>query len=203
VVPSGVSDTCFSSRVPVTIAVTQLPVAAGTVTGTANTCDDEMGVPYLVPAITNATSYNWSYTGTGETINGTGNSITVDFAAGATSGDLSVYGVNSCGIGAASTFSVTVIPCAGVEENNAGISMTILPNPNPGVFSIEMDALESGLFTMKIFNSLGQVVLEKQVNIAAGQNRIDVDMLQQPTGNYFLHMINSDHSTVKSFIISK
>ena len=55
------------------------------------------GVGYSVPAIANATSYTWIYTGTGATINGTSNNITINFSATATSGDLTVRGSNSCG----------------------------------------------------------------------------------------------------------
>lgn len=63
----------------------------------ASVCKAETGVTYTVPADALATSYEWSYTGTNATINGTGNSVTLDFAANATSGTLKVKGVNSCG----------------------------------------------------------------------------------------------------------
>ncbi len=88
-----------------------LPVAAGTITGTSSVCRGRTAVAYTVPPITNATSYVWSYTGTGATINGTGNSVTLDFNSSATSGNLTVYGVNTCGNGVVSAvFPVTVNP---------------------------------------------------------------------------------------------
>jgi hypothetical protein len=65
-------------------------------------------LPYSVGLITSATSYVWSYTGTGVTINGNGtNSVTLDFSSGATAGQLSVYGTNICGTGAASSLELT------------------------------------------------------------------------------------------------
>ncbi|MCC6600459.1 MAG: T9SS type A sorting domain-containing protein [Crocinitomicaceae bacterium] len=58
-------------------------------------CLDENGVTYTVPNDASVT-YNWSYSGTGYTINGSGNSVTVDFSNSATSGNISVTATNSC-----------------------------------------------------------------------------------------------------------
>jgi hypothetical protein len=85
-----------------TITVNPLPVAAGTITGAATITQGQNNVPYSVPPIGNATSYLWNYSGTGATITGTGNSITIDFSGTATSGNLIVKGTNSCGDGTVS-----------------------------------------------------------------------------------------------------
>ena len=97
------------------VTVDPLPVAAGTITGTSSVCQGATAVAYTVPEITNATSYEWFYTGTGVTINGTTRSVTINFASNATTGNLTVRGVNSCGNGIVSpTYAVTVnsVPAA-------------------------------------------------------------------------------------------
>ncbi len=105
----AVSASDFSSVA--TVTVSPLPSAAGTITGTASVVAPQNGVAYSVPAIANATSYVWEYTGTGATINGTGNSVTVNFASNATSGNLRVSGSNSCGEGTiSSNYAITVVP---------------------------------------------------------------------------------------------
>jgi len=95
---------CSGSATAFTITIdpAATPVAAGTITGTAYICQSQSGVAYSVPAITNATSYTWTYSGTGATINGTTNSITIDFNASATSGNLTVAGTRACGSGTVS-----------------------------------------------------------------------------------------------------
>lgn len=91
------------------LTVNSYPSAAGTISGTSSVTQGQTGVSYSVPAISNATSYVWSYSGTGVTINGTGNAVTVDFSGSATSGNLTVYGTNSCGNGTVSAaFPITV-----------------------------------------------------------------------------------------------
>ncbi len=99
----------ISANYPIT--VNPIPAAAGAITGTAAVCQGATGVTYSVPAITNATSYTWAYSGTGATIIGSTNSITINFAANAASGNLTVYGVNTCGNGTISAnYPITVNP---------------------------------------------------------------------------------------------
>jgi len=99
-----------SPNFPVT--VTALPDPAGTITGSSLVCQGESGVIYSVGAIANATTYTWSVP-TGATIvsGGTTSTITVDFPVTAGSGNVTVFGSNSCGNGTISpAFAVTVNP---------------------------------------------------------------------------------------------
>ena len=70
-------------------------------------CQGSTGNVYTVPNVPGNT-YNWSYSGTGHTINGTGNSVTIDFNTAATSGTLSVTATNACGTSPARTVNITV-----------------------------------------------------------------------------------------------
>jgi hypothetical protein len=94
------------------VTVNAVPGAAGPVTGTATLCAGTTGLAYSVGTVTNATSYVWTLPA-GAT-NSTGdftNSIIVDYALNASSGNITVYGNNLCGNGAASPgFPVTVNP---------------------------------------------------------------------------------------------
>lgn len=87
--------------------VTQLPAAAGPITGSATFTPGSAGAPYSVSPVTGAASYTWSYTGTGVTIHGNGTAnVTVDFSMDATAGRLSVIGINSCGEGSPSSLEL-------------------------------------------------------------------------------------------------
>lgn len=90
------------------LTVTQPPAPAGPITGSSAFTPGATGVPYSVDPVANATSYSWSYTGTGVTISGNGtNAVTLDFASDATAGQLSVRGINTCGEGIASSLDLT------------------------------------------------------------------------------------------------
>ena len=81
------------------------PGAAGTITGPPGglVCQGQSGVVFSVEAIPNATNYIWSIPA-GATITAGLNTreITLEFSSVAVSGQLTVYGVNSYGNGAAS-----------------------------------------------------------------------------------------------------
>lgn len=104
---SGVVSTDFN------ILVTPLPVDAGIITGDATVCQGQTGVTYTIPTIANATGYVWSVPSGATIVSGDNtNSITIDFADNAVSGDITVYGTN-CGTGTSSILPVTVNPLPG------------------------------------------------------------------------------------------
>ena len=95
---SNCGDGTVSANYPITVNL--LPVAAGTITGTPTICQGQNSVSYTLPSISGASSYVWTYSGTGAPIlGGTTNNITINFSATATQGNLTVKGTNSCGTG--------------------------------------------------------------------------------------------------------
>ncbi len=93
--------------------VIAFPVAPQTpsnfITAPNNVCQGTGGHVYTVP-FTPGVTYNWTYSGTGATISGTGNSVTVNYNFSATSGTLSVTATNGCGTSGARSVYVTVKP---------------------------------------------------------------------------------------------
>jgi len=90
----------------VTMIVNPTVFNVGSITGSTLLVKGSMAVPYSIAPIANATNYNWLYTGTGATIHGTGNSVTIDFDASATTGQLSVKVVTPCGEGIPATLDI-------------------------------------------------------------------------------------------------
>jgi hypothetical protein len=92
--------------------VNPLPNTAGPVTGTPALCAGTQGVPYSCNEINNATSYAWTLPPGATIATGAGTrNITVNFSPAAVSGNITVAGQNSCGVGAISpNYPVTVHP---------------------------------------------------------------------------------------------
>ncbi|MBP1673027.1 MAG: large protein [Bacteroidetes bacterium] len=84
-----------------------LPGSVGLISGSSNVCQGDSFVTYSVPLIQNATSYIWALPN-GATGTSTSNTITVNYGATATSGEISVKGINSCGEGPVSIREITV-----------------------------------------------------------------------------------------------
>ena len=92
----------------VEVVIDPLVGAAGAITGNVNVNAGTSGVSYSVGAISNATSYIWTYTGTGVTVNPSSNNVTLDFSSSATNGQLKVKGHNNCGDGTETSIAITV-----------------------------------------------------------------------------------------------
>jgi len=94
------------------VTVNPVPGPAGTITGSASVCAGANGVSYSVAPIANATTYVWTLPTNATIASGAGtNSITVNFAANAVAGNITVYGNNICGDGTTSpAFAVSINP---------------------------------------------------------------------------------------------
>ena len=93
----------------VTINCGALPNQPSAFTVSSSTvCQGQNNVVYTIPTVAGATSYTWGYSGTGATITGNTESVTVSFSTMATAGTLSVAANNSCGTSTARTVEVTM-----------------------------------------------------------------------------------------------
>ncbi|MBK8501989.1 MAG: choice-of-anchor D domain-containing protein [Saprospiraceae bacterium] len=82
--------------VSITLQSTELSMPV--ISGPPTICPGLNNIPYSVAPQSGVTNYVWSYSGSGVVIHSNGGTdITVDFNAGATSGQLSVLAINPCG----------------------------------------------------------------------------------------------------------
>ncbi|MBK6964148.1 MAG: T9SS type A sorting domain-containing protein [Bacteroidales bacterium] len=187
------------------LTITPLPDAAGAISGLAIVTEGDAGIAYSVGTIANADSYVWAYSGTGVTINGSGAAVTLDFAVGATSGSLFVYGANSCGNGDYSFLSITVEPAGttctatiwtGVEDGN----WFNPANWNPCVPTSETAVTIPGgvpNFPTLYFNASCASILIQDGGSFIGAERLDV--AQAEVQRYFA---NSDFHFLSSPVTS-
>jgi hypothetical protein len=108
------------------VTVNPVPGTAGTITGTATVCAGSSNIAYSVAPVQNATAYIWTLPPGATNASGIlSNSILVDYANNAVSGNMFVYGNNLCGNGGSSpAFPVTVNPLpdpAGAITGPAGV----------------------------------------------------------------------------------
>jgi len=119
--------------------VTVNPISgnAGSVNGTTVVCRGTQGVVYSTSPIPNAVTYVWTLPSGIAIISGAGTpNITVNFAADATSGNISVYGNNLCGDGNASTLAITVALPPVPAGNITGPS-TFVPGATGVIYSVD------------------------------------------------------------------
>ncbi len=89
------------------------PIVTSTLISAATTtlCEQSSNITFSVSPFRYASSYTWTYTGTGASITNLGSNASVNFAAGATSGKLKVFAQSSCGsVSDTLSLNITVYP---------------------------------------------------------------------------------------------
>jgi hypothetical protein len=92
----------------------------GPIAGSPVVCPGQEGEIYSIDPVMNATGYSWTCPEGAVIVTGQNtNAITVDFPAGTISGNISVFGFNTCGNGTATVLAVTVyeLPVAGAGDD--------------------------------------------------------------------------------------
>lgn len=101
--------------------------------------------------------------------------------------------------------SITPQTCSFVsveEEILSENSMAVYPSPANQTLSLALNLGQSAAISYQIFNSLGEVVLSKQLGImATGNEMIDVSNL--PAGAYTMQVIaNNEQSKTRKFMVA-
>ncbi len=111
---------CTDTTIVTLLSVAPPNTLTGFTASSATVCTGQSNVVYTVPFQSDVL-YNWSYSAPGASINGAGNSISIDFLNFASNGILSVYGVNSCSTSPTLTMAVTVLtaPTISVSGNTS------------------------------------------------------------------------------------
>jgi len=176
--------------------------SAGNITGPTNVSYGGT-YTYTVPAIINATSYNWVYfPNTGVTIVNNGTSANITFGTGSiTYGMLSVNGFNPLCSGIPSSL---LFP-DGVDElatKNFWLSQNT-PNPTTDFMSIEFNLPSDGDVQIAINNLFGQLVYSINKKYEKGKNSIVVNVNDLSAGLYYYTLKFKGNRLVKKMVVSK
>lgn len=138
------SNSCGTSGVSTySVTVSPLPNSNGNgISGVASVCEGQNGVVFTMSGYSNASSYAWTdLAGTQTT--GTA-SYTVNIPLGSVSGNITVFGTNTCGDGDLVTMPLTVNPLPGAATMVSGPSSANIC-PTPGALMFTVNAVSNAL----------------------------------------------------------
>lgn len=101
-----------------------------------------------------------------------------------------------------SYFVVLVEEATGIYSTNAKPNITVYPNPNQGVFTLNLPAEKSGKSVIKILNITGKVVFEKTL-VTNKKRKILIDTGPLSPGLYFININFSGSIVNRKIVINK
>ena len=139
-----------------------------------------------------ATSYQWNLNGTpilGATFQTTFPGNPGDYT-------ITVYNANGC----SNTSAAYTITTVGVNDKAIDNSLVIYPNPavNNAVITITTEANEQ--VQLLVYNSIGELLIDEQVTLTAGQNKKNINVDQFAVGVYTVKVIGKYTNSVKPLI---
>jgi SOS-response transcriptional repressor LexA len=154
--------------------------------------------------IANATSYTWSYSGTGATFipsaTTTTDSVRINFSSTATSGNLTVKGNNACGSGVVSVNYPIYVSQVGINENAANLRYSIYPNPAKGNLTIEIEA-QSDKLELSIYNLQGEMMYSEIIYHNHKKLKKELDLVKYSKGIYFVKIKSDSFVRAEKLIV--
>jgi len=104
--------------------------------------------------------------------------------------------------GCVSTYSIEVESTIGLDEFEGSLQVVKLyPNPNNGIFELEVNGVIGNDLNCKLFNINGQEVAAFKVDVVNGKASKTIEMSRKlAAGSYYLGIYNGDKAIVKQFI---
>jgi len=151
----------------------------------------------LDPKVTDATGYLWHPSGV------TSSTLTVDSTGtGLGIKTISVDVTNSKNCVGSGIIHITFKDCSGIGELK-NVSFRMYPNPNNGIFTIELNASQKETLDINILNTSGVTVYSLNNLEVTGFVSKKMDLGILPDGTYLFRISNGKESTLKKLVIKK
>jgi hypothetical protein len=87
------------------------------------------------------------------------------------------------------------------SANTDAPSVSVYPNPSQDYANVVFNADAISLYNVKLIDITGKIVQEKSLESAIGENKIQFDLTQIPSGVYFAWVITGDQKEVVKVIV--
>jgi len=173
------------TSIPRTITIYGKPNTPISVTANPGSWCNDGYVNFSAPVVTPLPIYNWVVTnGTIQAGQGSNN---IDVQWGTGTGTVKVSASNGCGAGSQLIQSFTTF-CREEEDELSVISnaLSVYPNPAHDKITVSIDASEKSVFSIKLIDISGRLVLDEAREGNVGVNLYELDLSHFSKGAYML-----------------
>ncbi|MBK8586858.1 MAG: T9SS type A sorting domain-containing protein [Bacteroidetes bacterium] len=98
------------------------------------------------------------------------------------------------------SISVIISSPVGIEETQSITYLPFFPNPTSGIFTVETNSRDNETILLRIFNSLGKMIYDKEV-YATKNFKYEVDLTGNATGIYLFQMTDNKSTEIQRLIM--
>lgn len=171
---------------PCTSARTAVPVSIGSPTVSYVSSIDSLCASAAAVTLTGGAPAGGTYSGTGVSGGSFDPSI-----AGAGNQMITYTYADANGCSSSATQSIYVDPCTvttGIDGLNSVSGIAIYPNPTEGAFTLELGMVQDAKAELRIVNPLGQTIVDENHSLAAGNNKLELNLNGVAKGIYIVQL---------------
>lgn len=137
-----------------TIVVEELPSAISSIIGNTNVCQSQTNVLYYVSSFPNSDTLIWSLPLNASIANNYGDSVYINYATNAVSGNISVFGRNACGDGPSTSTYINLNTISSNSTNITANNNNLCPSDS-SILTVNGGSLGTGAIWKWYENSCG------------------------------------------------
>lgn len=97
-------------------------------------------------------------------------------------------------------YNFTVGVTLGLDEKSLNRDINVYPNPNDGIFYIEMEGDLGNNAQVQVIDLMGRVITTKKMNTSEKYSNAKIEMENTPSGQYILKIQTNDSVYTKNFV---
>ena len=194
-----------SSSVSDTAQVDITPAPVVTAGGDTIYCVNITQVP-LNGTATGYQTVTWSTSGDG-TFSNTSTLVSIyypgagDKSSGLVALTLTASPLSPCSNDVSDSRNIYFVPCNGIRDQDSGLTFTLWPNPNQGIFTISGIPAKNETAILMILDLQGNTLRKENLLFTVNQTDYRVDLSSLPKGVYFLRILSDSGSKTEKLIL--
>jgi hypothetical protein len=97
---------------------------------------------------------------------------------------------------------INIVAAVGVNEVSIDNYVSVFPNPTNGMINVNLNALDLGSVSMKVYNLVGEIISETSDNISSPK-KYAINLANHSNGIYFVEIKTEKGKAVKKIVLNK
>ncbi len=195
------SNSCFAGIPQILAVITNhIPVQPSAISGSTVPVTGTMEIYSVTNTL--GVSYEWTLPTNWIIISGNTSNLIVVTVVGSASGNITCTPSNDCGGGIAQSLAVVAKPNA-INDFSSNNFISVYPNPSNGIFNATITSATPDIFSIQVYNSVGNLVYKQNKVLVDGNVKLSIDMQSFQSGIYMVIFTSRTEQIIRKMVINR